>query len=129
MISGLIHLVWKVFVNAIIVLVCISLIFIGYKANQPMTVAGAPKGMTYVQFIQDRLEATRTVQPARCGWGLFIRWIMPGPPSIQTAFWRKLLPQTRIFLKALPGQAGMKSLVSGGIWWNDFSGPCWLKPI
>jgi hypothetical protein len=48
MIGGVIHLIWKGFVKAITVLVCISLILIGYKANQPMTVAGAPKGMTYV---------------------------------------------------------------------------------
>jgi hypothetical protein len=67
MIGGGIHLVWKVIVNAIIVMVCISLVFIGYNASQPMTVSGFPKGMTHVQFIQNRLEAAKTVQPARCG--------------------------------------------------------------
>jgi len=59
MIAGFIHLVWKVIWNEVVVLVCSGLIFIGYKANQPMSVAGAPKGMTYVEFIQDRLEAAK----------------------------------------------------------------------
>jgi len=67
MIAGFIHLVWKVIWNVVVVLVCAGLIFIGYKANQPMSVAGAPKGMTYVEFIQDRLEAAKTVEPSRCG--------------------------------------------------------------
>jgi hypothetical protein len=36
---------------------------------------GAPRGMINVQYIQDRLEAAKTVQPARAryGWGLFIQ--------------------------------------------------------
>ena len=72
MIAGFIHLVWKVIWNVVVVLVCAGLIFIGYKANQPMSVAGAPKGMTYVEFIQDRLEAAKTVEPSRCGWGMMI---------------------------------------------------------
>jgi hypothetical protein len=50
MIGGVIHLVWKGFVNAIIVLACISLIFIGYKANQPMTVTGVPKASDLHMF-------------------------------------------------------------------------------
>ena len=78
MIGGAIHLIWKVFVNAIIIMVCISLVFIGYKANQPMIVTGAPKGMTYIQFIQDRLEAAKTVQPSRCGWGKMLSLVMLG---------------------------------------------------
>ncbi|HEX7394753.1 MAG TPA: hypothetical protein VF313_07495 [Anaerolineaceae bacterium] len=44
-----------------------GLIFIGYKANQLMGAAGAPKGMTYIEFIQDRLDAAQTVKPSRGG--------------------------------------------------------------
>ena len=79
MIAGFIHLVWKVIWNVGVVLVCAGLIFIGYKANQPMSVAGAPKGMTYVEFIQDRLEAAKTVEPSRCGWGMMLSLAALGP--------------------------------------------------
>ena len=72
MIAGFVHLVWKVIWNAVLVLVCSGLIYIGYKANHPMSVAGAPKGMTYVEFIQDRLDAAQTVSPSRCGWGMML---------------------------------------------------------
>lgn len=79
MIVGFIHLVWKVIWNVVVVLVCAGLIFIGYKANQPMSVAGAPKGMTYVEFIQDRLDAAQTVKPSRCGWGMILSLATLGP--------------------------------------------------
>jgi hypothetical protein len=48
-----------------------SLIWVetAYKANQPMSAADAPKGMTFVDFIQDRLDVAKTVKPSRCGWG------------------------------------------------------------
>jgi len=72
MISGLFHLIWKVVWNTVVILVCSSLIFIGYKANQPMAVTGVPQGMTYVEFILDRLDAARTITPSQCGWGMML---------------------------------------------------------
>ena len=42
MISGFLHLVWKLISNIVLLMVCAGIVFIGYKANQPMTVAGAP---------------------------------------------------------------------------------------
>jgi hypothetical protein len=79
MIAGFLHFICKIAWNTIILLVCASLIFIGYKANQPMMVAGAPKGMTYVEFIQDRLDAAQTVKPSRCGWGMMLSLAALGP--------------------------------------------------
>jgi len=79
MIVGFVHLVWKAIWNTIVVLVCAGLIFIGYKANQPMSVAGAPKGMTYFEFIQDRFDAAQTVKPSRCGWGMMLSLAALGP--------------------------------------------------
>ncbi len=55
----------------LIVVVILGCIFVVYKGNQPMSVADAPKGMTYLEFMQDRIEAAKTIQPARCGYGLF----------------------------------------------------------
>lgn len=54
MTAGLIHMEGKRIWSTIAILVCVSLVFVGDKANQSMTVAGTPKGMTYVEFIQDR---------------------------------------------------------------------------
>lgn len=72
MIAGLFHLVWKLIWNTTLVLVCTGLIFVGFKANQPMSVAGAPQGMTYIEFMQDRIDAAKTVEPSRCGWGMML---------------------------------------------------------
>ena len=79
MIAGFIHLVWKVVWNAVVILVCAGLIFINYKASQPMTVVGAPRGMTYVEFMSDRIDAAKTVQPSRCGWGMMASLAILGP--------------------------------------------------
>jgi hypothetical protein len=79
MIAGLFHLVWKVIWNTFVILICASLIFVGYKTNQPMAVVGVPKGMTYVEFIQDRLDAAETVTPSRCGWGMMLSLAALGP--------------------------------------------------
>jgi hypothetical protein len=65
--------------NVVVVLVCGSLIFIGYKANQSMTVTGALDGITYVEFIQDRLDAAQTVKPSQCGWGMILSLATLGP--------------------------------------------------
>jgi hypothetical protein len=79
MITGLFHLVWKFFCNTVVILICAGLIFVGYKANQPMMVSGAPEGMTYVEFVQDRLDAAKTVEPSRCGWGMMLSLGVLGP--------------------------------------------------
>jgi hypothetical protein len=79
MITGFFHLVWKVIWNTFVILICASLIFVGYKAEQPMTVVGVPKGMTYVEFIQDRLDAAKNVEPSRCGWGMMLSLVALGP--------------------------------------------------
>lgn len=64
---------------ALILTIVIPCLYIGYKGNQPMSVAQAPKGMTYFEFIQDRVEAAKVVKPARCGWGMFLSLVTLGP--------------------------------------------------
>lgn len=49
MIAELFYLVWKVIWNTIVILICAGLIFVSYKANQPIMVSGAPEGMTYIE--------------------------------------------------------------------------------
>ncbi len=63
----------------LIVTIGLSVLYIGYKGNQPMSVPQAPKGMTYFEFMQDRIDAAKTVQPARCGAGMFASLALMGP--------------------------------------------------
>lgn len=79
MIAGFIHFIWKVIWNSTVILVCAGLIFIGFKANQPMSVVGAPEGMTYIEFMKDRTVAAKTVEPSRCGWGMMLSLAALGP--------------------------------------------------
>lgn len=55
------------------------MVFIGFKANQPMTVFGASDEMTYVEFMKDRIDAAKTVEPSRCGWGMMFSWVALAP--------------------------------------------------
>ena len=79
MIAGFIHFIWKVIWNSTVILACAGLVFIGFKTNQPMSVSDAPKEMTYIEFMKDRIDAAKTVQPSRCGWGMMLSLATLGP--------------------------------------------------
>ena len=79
MMSKLIMFIMKMFGKIVILMICIGLVFIVYKANQPMTVPNAPEGMTYIEFIKDRIDAAKTVEPSRCGWGMMLSLATLGP--------------------------------------------------
>lgn len=53
--------------------------YIGLRGNQPMDLPQAPVGMTYFEFIQDRLDAAQEIRPARCGVGKFTFFILVTP--------------------------------------------------
>lgn len=124
MIAGFIHLVWKVIWNTIVILVCAGLIFIGYKANQPMSVAGAPEGMTFVEFIKDRIDAAKTVEPSRCGWGMMLSLATLGPiySVVYTAVAinpdGQLAKMTASDPDIPKGVVGAKWYEVPGIWWT-----------
>ena len=65
--------------STIVLVICTNILFIAYKGNQPMQVAQAPAGMTYFEFMADRIDAARTVQPSRCGWGMLLSLAALGP--------------------------------------------------
>lgn len=75
----LIMFLMKMFGKIVILMICIGLVFVVYKANQPMTVPDAPEGMTYVEFIKDRIAAAKIVEPSRCGWGMMLSLATLGP--------------------------------------------------
>jgi hypothetical protein len=124
MIAGLIHLVGKVIWNAVIVLICAGLVFIGYKANQPMSVVGAPNEMTYAEFMLDRLDAAKTVKPSQCGWGMMLSLAAIGP--IYSVVYTSVGINPNGFLAKVTspdsdipkGVADVKWYEVPGIWWN-----------
>ncbi|OJX47103.1 MAG: hypothetical protein BGO78_16610 [Chloroflexi bacterium 44-23] len=131
MIAGLFHMVWKVIWNTFVIIICASLIFVGYKANQPMTVVGVPKGMTYVEFIQNRLDAVKTVEPSRCGWGMMLSLVTLGP--IYSFVYTEVGIHPDGFLARgtandpdIPKDvAGAKWYEVPGIWWNTIERLSW----
>ena len=79
MIGKSILFITKMFGKAVILVICLGLVFIGYKVNKPMIVPEAPEGMTYVEFMKDRIDAAKTVEPSRCGWGMMLSLATLGP--------------------------------------------------
>ena len=65
--------------TTVILAICSSILFVAYKGNQPMQVPEAPKGMTYFEFVADRIDAAKTVEPSRCGWGMMLSLATLGP--------------------------------------------------
>ena len=70
----LIGLVLRVIKAAVLLSVSFAILFIAYKGNQPMNVSGAPAGMTYFEFMKDRVNAAKEVEPSRCGWDCLFLW-------------------------------------------------------
>lgn len=69
----------KIISIALILAICVPLLFVAYKGSQPMQVTQAPTGMTYWQFMADRIEAAKEVKPSCCGWGMFLSLAVIGP--------------------------------------------------
>ncbi|MDA8226401.1 MAG: hypothetical protein M0T74_01620, partial [Desulfitobacterium hafniense] len=79
LIGLLFGMITKTISLVVILTIVLTCLYIGYKGNQPMSIPQAPKGMSYFEFIQDRVEAAKVVQPARCGWGMFLSLAALGP--------------------------------------------------
>jgi len=79
MIARLFMFTIKMFGKAVILMICLGLVFVRFRANQPMIVPGAPEGMTYIEFMKDRIDAAKTVEPSRCGWGMMLSLAALGP--------------------------------------------------
>lgn len=73
------HLVFKIFKNALLLMVIAMILFIAYRGNQPMSVPQAPQGLTYFEFMADRIDAAKTVKPSQCGWGMMLSLAVLGP--------------------------------------------------
>lgn len=123
MISGFFHLVGRLISSIVLLVVCAGIVFIGYKANQPMAVAGAPAGMTYIEFMQDRLDAAKIVKPSRCGWGMMLSLAALGPIYSLDYTWVATHPDGFLAKVTAPDPdipqnvAGASWYEIPGIWW------------
>ena len=125
------RLIGSVIKIAIILAICTSIVFVAYKGNQPMQVPQAPKGMTYFEFIADRIDAAKTVQPSRCGWGMMLSLAVLGP--IYSFVYTEvgihpdgLLARRTAADPDIPkGVAGAKWYEVPGIWWNTVERLSW----
>ena len=131
LIALLLSLMSKAISLALILAIVIPCLYIGYKGNQPMSVPQAPLGMTYFDFIQDRVEAAKDVKPARCGWGMFLSLATLGP--IYSVVYTDVAIHPNGFLAKVTAPdpdivshvAGASWVETPGIWWQTVERLSW----
>ena len=133
-IKMLFKFVGRLILGTVILMICSSILFVAYKGNQPMKVSQVPKGMTYFEFIGDRIDAAKTVKPASVDGGccyllehldLFILWFTRRLEFIRMGLLLEASLMIWISLKGLKEHRGMRFRGFGGIQWSDFPGRCW----
>lgn len=117
--------------TGLILAICSGILFVAYKGSQPMHVAEAPEGMTYFEFMADRVDAAKTIQPARCGWGMLLSLAFFGP------LYSIVYTEAGIHPDGLIGRgtaadpdvpknvAGAKWYQVPGIWWDTVERLSW----
>lgn len=78
MIGLLIRFIRNAISLVIILSILLTCLYIGNKGNQPMSVRQAPQGMTYFEFMQDRVDAAKALKPS-CRFGMFASLAILGP--------------------------------------------------
>jgi len=115
----------------IVLAICSSILFVAYKGNQPMNVPQAPKGMTYFEFIADRIDAAKTVEPSRCGWGMILSLAVLGPVYSFVYTEVGIHPHGFLARGTAPDPdiakdaTGAKWYKVPGIWWNTVERLSW----
>lgn len=130
-IGMLLNFIGVVIKGTVILAICSSILFVAYKGNQPMDVPQAPKGMTYFEFMGDRIDAAKTVKPSQCGWGMILSLAALGP--IYSAVYTEvgIHPDGFIARGTAPdpdipkGVAGAEWYEVPGIWWNTVERLSW----
>ena len=116
---------------AIILAICSSVLFVAYKGNQPMQVPEAPKGMTYFEFVADRIDAAKTVEPSRCGWGMMLSLATLGPIYSIVYTEVGIHPDVALARGTTPDPDIPKNVADAqwyevpGIWWNTIERLSW----
>ena len=79
MLRGILRFGVHMFRTIIMILIGSIILFVGYMGSQPMQVSDGPVGMTFFEFMSERIDAAKTVEPARCGWGMISSLAVLGP--------------------------------------------------
>ena len=117
--------------TVVILAICSSILFIAFKGNQPMQVPQAPKGMTYFDFIADRIDAAKTVEPSRCGWGMMLSLAALGPIYSFVYTEVGIHPDGALARGTAPDPDIPKDVANAkwyevpGIWWNTVERLSW----
>lgn len=77
--AGFIRFMFRILSLGLFLAVLTVACFIYFRGNQPMQVAQVPAGMTYWQFVADRLDAAQEVEPKQCGVGRLITFGILAP--------------------------------------------------
>lgn len=123
--------VTKLFLTLILLTALIGILFVAYRGNQPMQVPEAPKGMTYYEFMVDRFDAAKTVNPSRCGIGMIGSLFALGP-LYATLYTHVALHPDGFLAKVTAPDPDMPKNVSDArwyetpeIWWATFERLSW----
>ena len=120
----------KIILTLCLVAVIAGTLFIGYRGNQPMQVPGAPKGMTYFQFMADRFDAAKTVKPPRCGSGMIGSLFALGP-FYATLYTHVALHPDGFLAKVTAPDPDLPQGLQAvwyevpGVWWSTFERLSW----
>lgn len=77
--AGVIRFVFRFVSLGLLLMVLAAVSFIYFQGSQPMQVSQVPAGMTYWQFMADRLDAAQEVEPRRCGVGRLVTFVVLAP--------------------------------------------------
>ena len=121
---------------AVILTIVLACMYIGYKGNQPMSVAQVPNGMTYFEFMQDRVDAAKELKPARCGIGMFASLAVLGPFYSALYTYVAVRPESFVAKVTAPDPDITRNVADAswmeipGIWWKTVKRLSWtmLKP-
>lgn len=117
-------------------MVIAMILFIAYRGNLPMSVPQAPQGITYFEFMADRIDAAKTVKPSQCGWGMMLSLAALGPIYSVVYTTVAVNPDSALAKGTAPDPdiardvAGAAWYQIPDIWWktvSDYPGRCWVN--
>ena len=131
----LVRMIWKGIMLCVVFSLVTGCGFISYKGNQPMSVPQVPHGMTYFEFIQDRMDAAKELKPS-CGVGMFASLAILGPFYSALYTYVAIQPDSFVAKVTAPDPdiarnvAGARWAEIPDVWWETVERLSWtmLKP-
>lgn len=130
-----VNLIQKGVLLVVILSLLFSCTFIAQKGNQPMSVLQVPKGMTYFEFMQDRINAAKELKPV-CGVGIFASLAILGPFYSALYTYVAIRPDSSVAKVTAPDPdiarnvTGVRWTEIPDVWWKTVERLSWtmLKP-